>query len=61
MILLLFYIAGSSLGFLRSHPVFSQMRQIVQSNPGALAPMLQQLGQNNPQLLEVYIDTPIFL
>ncbi|RDD47835.1 UV excision repair protein RAD23-like protein B [Trichoplax sp. H2] len=44
---------GGPLGFLRSQAVFSQMRQIVQSNPEALAPMLQQLGQNNPQLLEL--------
>lgn len=43
----------SPFDFLRSHPQFSQLRQMVQSNPQLLQPVLQQLGQQNPQLLQL--------
>jgi len=37
---------------LRNHPQFNQLRQLVQSNPAALEPVLQQIGQQSPQLLD---------
>lgn len=36
---------------LRNTPHFQQIRQLVQSNPAVLQPLLQQLGQSNPELL----------
>lgn len=41
------------LAFLRSQPQFAQMRQLLQQNPSLLAPLLQQLAQSNPQLLQL--------
>jgi len=41
------------LAFLRSQPQFAQMRQLLQQNPALLAPLLQQLAQSNPQLLQL--------
>ncbi|BDA44782.1 Ubiquitin receptor RAD23b [Coccomyxa sp. Obi] len=43
--------AGGPLDFLRSNPQFIALRQIVQSNPMILQPMLQELGKQNPELL----------
>jgi len=37
--------------FLRQHPQFDMLRQMVQTNPQLLQPVLQQLGQQNPNLL----------
>ena len=37
--------------FLRNHPQFNALRQMVQANPQLLQPVLQQLGQQNPQIL----------
>jgi len=34
-------------------PQFRQMIQVVQQNPALLQPILQQLGQSNPELLTV--------
>ena len=47
--------AGSAdpLAFLRSMPQFAQLRAAIQRNPHMLQPMLQELGQSNPQLLAV--------
>ena len=42
-----------ALAFLRSQPQFAQMRQLIQQNPTLLGPLLQQLGQSNPQLFQV--------
>jgi len=39
--------------FLRAHPQFNTLRQMVQSNPQLLQPVLQQLGQQNPNLLQL--------
>jgi len=39
--------------FLRQHPQFNTLRQMVQSNPQLLQPVLQQLGAQNPQLLQL--------
>jgi len=39
--------------FLRLHPQFNTLRQMVQQNPQLLQPVLQQLGQQNPQILQL--------
>ena len=43
----------SSLDFLRNLPQFRTFRRTVQQNPQALPVLLQQLGQANPELLQV--------
>lgn len=44
---------GDPLAFLRNQPQFAQMRTLLQQNPALLAPLLQQLAQSNPQLLQL--------
>jgi len=39
--------------FLRGHPQFTMLRQMVQTNPQLLQSVLEQLGQSNPQLLQL--------
>ncbi|KAL3894365.1 MAG: hypothetical protein SGCHY_005317 [Lobulomycetales sp.] len=41
----------ASFEFLRNSPQFQQLRQLVQTQPQLLQPVLAQLGQSNPQLL----------
>ena len=41
------------LAFLQNQPQFSLIRQAVQQNPALLPTLLQELGQSNPQLLQV--------
>lgn len=46
--------AGSgALDFLRSNAQFQALRTMVQANPQILQPMLQELGKQNPQLLQL--------
>ena len=48
-----FFLTESGLEFLRRLPQFISMRRMVQQNPQSLPVLLQQLGQENPQLLQV--------
>ena len=41
------------LAFLRDHEMFQQIRAVIQQNPNMLSTMLQQIGQSNPQLLQL--------
>ncbi|CAO3600232.1 unnamed protein product [Absidia cylindrospora] len=43
---------------LRSTPQFQQLRQLIQTNPNMISPLLQQLGQSNPELLRVINADP---
>ncbi|KAF9197290.1 hypothetical protein BGZ49_002340 [Haplosporangium sp. Z 27] len=42
-----------NLAFLRDQPQFQQIREMVQANPDLLQPLLVQLGQSNPQMLQL--------
>ena len=44
---------GNPLEFLRNLPQFQMLRTVLQQNPGMLQALLQQIGQSNPQLLQV--------
>eukprot|EP01136_Pigoraptor_vietnamica_P044622 Opistho-1_new@21578 len=44
---------GDALDFLRNQPQFQQLREVVRANPQLLQPLLQQLGQANPELLQL--------
>lgn len=39
------------LAYLRMHPMFVRMRQLVQQNPAVLPQLMQQIGATNPDLL----------
>merc|ERR1712088_6137 len=41
------------LAVLRDHEMFQQIRSVIQQNPNMLSTMLQQIGQSNPQLLQI--------
>ena len=43
---------GNPLDFLRNNPQFQLLRRAVQQSPGILVPMLQELGKQNPELLQ---------
>ncbi|KAL6075626.1 UV excision repair protein rad23 [Balamuthia mandrillaris] len=44
---------GGHFDWLRQHPQFNQIRHMIQRNPQLLGPLLQQLGQANPQILQL--------
>jgi len=46
------------LDFLRNNPQFRQLRQLVQQSPQMLEPILQQVGQGNPQLAALISQNP---
>ncbi|KAL9612734.1 MAG: hypothetical protein Q9167_002673 [Letrouitia subvulpina] len=47
-----------NLDFLRNNPQFQQLRQIVQTQPSMLEPILQQVGAGNPQLAQLIGQYP---
>ena len=47
-----------NLDFLRENPQFQQLRQIVQTQPRMLEPILQQVGAGNPQLAQLIGANP---
>lgn len=49
---------AANLEFLRSNPQFQQLRQIVQTQPQMLEPILQQVGAGNPQLAQLIQEHP---
>ena len=50
--------ALGNLDFLRDNPQFQQLRQIVQTQPRMLEPILQQVGAGNPQLAQLIGANP---
>jgi len=48
----------SNLSFLNSNPQFQRIRELIHSNPQLLQPLLQQLGQSNPELMEIISSNP---
>ena len=51
-------LAAGNLDFLRNNPQFQQLRQIVQTQPRMLEPILQQVGAGNPQLAQLIGQHP---
>ncbi|KAL8700069.1 MAG: hypothetical protein Q9201_005648 [Fulgogasparrea decipioides] len=49
---------AANLDFLRNNPQFQQLRQIVQTQPQMLEPILQQVGAGNPQLAQLIQEHP---
>lgn len=47
-----------NLDFLRNNPQFQQLRQIVQTQPRMLEPILQQVGAGNPALANLIGQNP---
>ncbi|KAG1732259.1 uncharacterized protein EDB91DRAFT_1152478 [Suillus paluster] len=43
---------------LRNHPQFQQLRQLVQTNPNLLAPLVQQIMEQNPHLGQLFESHP---
>lgn len=46
---------GNPLLALSRLPQFNMLRRHIQSNPQMLQPLLQQIGQANPELLQVHV------
>lgn len=44
---------GNPLSFLRNQPQFQVMRQLIQQNAALLPALLQEVGRENPELLQV--------
>ena len=50
--------AAGSLEALRESPQFQQLRQLIQSNPQFLEPIIQNIAQGNPQLAALITQNP---
>jgi len=48
----------NNLAFLNNNPQFQRLRELIHTNPQLLQPILQQLGQSNPELMEVISANP---
>ncbi|TVU05778.1 hypothetical protein EJB05_48961 [Eragrostis curvula] len=48
--------AGGNLDVLRNNPQFRGLLSVVQANPQILQPLLQELGKQNPQILQLIQD-----
>ena len=46
------------MGALRDNPHFQQLRQLVQTNPQLLEPIIQNISQGNPQLAAFISQNP---
>lgn len=44
---------GGGIEQLRSHPQLNELRRVVQSNPSSLSQVLEAIGQQNPDLLQL--------
>jgi UV excision repair protein RAD23 len=44
----------------RDHEMFQQIRSVIQQNPNMLSTMLQQIGQSNPQLLQIISQVRVY-
>ena len=44
---------SNPLAFLRNQEEFQQMKRLLQQNPGMLNALLQNIGQSNPELLQI--------
>jgi len=51
-------VGTNSLDFLRENPQFQMLRQLLQEQPNLINPILQQLGQGNPQLAQLIASHP---
>lgn len=49
------------IGALRTHPQFQQLRQLVHTNPDLLAPLVQQIMEQNPHLGQLFESNPAAL
>lgn len=47
------YLTETPMAYLARQPQFTQLRHVLQNNPTLLQPILQQIGQSNPRLLQV--------
>ena len=53
MVLAVFFWFEMYCNVCRDHEMFQQIRAVIQQNPNMLSTMLQQIGQSNPQLLQI--------
>ena len=51
-------LSGGNLEMLRNSPRFQQLRQLVQTNPQLLEPILQSVSQNNPAFASLISQNP---
>lgn len=51
-------LGGASLDALRNNPQFQQLRQLIQTNPQFLEPIIQNIAQGNPQFAALINQNP---